>query len=291
MGCAASTQKGTASSSKVSPDEQPSQPPAEPAQAIPADKPAAQRTEVPADTGAQGTETTAAGDADAGPAKNSPPSASSPPGRTSNGEGTAMASGSTPPAPARISSSVLPKHVSQDELGQLCQATNFDRKQVERLYEVFKVISATAADDGMIDKVEFETALGLRPSLFTDRMFVVFDKNNDRRISFDEFVHSLSVFSARASREAKAEFAFRIYDIDGDGIISREELSRMLRVTIEENALAISDEQFEQLIDTTFEQAGAVGATGLDLEAYLKLVVLRPGMLGNMTIPSLTVSR
>lgn len=46
---------------------------------------------------------------------------------------------------SKMASSVLPKHVSADELGQLCQATNFDRKQVERLYEVFKVISSRCA--------------------------------------------------------------------------------------------------------------------------------------------------
>lgn len=146
-------------------------------------------------------------------------------------------------------------------------------------------------DDGLIDKREFETSLGLKSSLFVDRVFAIFDRNSDKSITFEEFVTGLSVFSARASREAKAEMSFRIHDIDGDGLISREDLSQMVRATIVENSLQISDEQLEVLIATTFEQAGAADRPGLTLSDFNGLVKQRPAMLSNMTIASISVSR
>jgi hypothetical protein len=47
------------------------------------------------------------------------------------------------------------------------------RAQVERLYETFKIISSSGANDGLIDRPKFELALGLRSSLFVDRIFQV----------------------------------------------------------------------------------------------------------------------
>jgi serine/threonine-protein phosphatase 2B regulatory subunit len=146
-------------------------------------------------------------------------------------------------------------------------------------------------DDGLIDKAEFESSLGLRKSLFADRIFEIFDKNSDNHITFEEFVLGLSTFSARASREAKAQMSFLVHDIDGDGLISREDLGKMVRATIDENALNISDEHFDQLIATTFEQAGAADKPGLTLDDFIGLVKQRPAMLSNMTIASISVSR
>mmetsp|Transcript_5663 Transcript_5663/g.14149 ORF Transcript_5663/g.14149 Transcript_5663/m.14149 type:complete len:264 (+) Transcript_5663:94-885(+) len=206
--------------------------------------------------------------------------------------GASVSDSSSEPGQLRTSTSaILPKHISPDELGQLCQATNFDRKQVERLYEVFKVISSSSDDDGLIDKKEFETALGLKSSLFVDRIFAIFDRNSDHKITFEEFVVGLSTFSSRASREDKAAMSFRIFDIDGDGVISREDLGLMVRATIRENDVNISDEQFEVLIATTFEQAGASEKKGISADQFLALVIQRPAMLSNMTIASISVSR
>ena len=80
--------------------------------------------------------------------------------------------------------------------------------QVEKLYELFKVISSSGDDDGLIDKSEFQQALGLKRNLFVDRMFELFDANGDKNINFTEFVAGLSVFTKRAKGEEKARFSF-----------------------------------------------------------------------------------
>lgn len=78
--------------------------------------------------------------------------------------------------------------------------------------------------------------------------------------------------------------SFRIHDLDGDGLISREDLSRMMRATVAESALQVSAEQLDVLIATTFEQAGAADKPGLTLDDFNALVRERPAMLANMTI-------
>ena len=161
------------------------------------------------------------------------------------------------------------------------------RAQVEKLYELFKVISSSGDDDGLIDKSEFQQALGLKRNLFVDRMFELFDANGDKNINFTEFVAGLSVFTKRAKGEEKARFSFRMYDFNADGKIDKAELGRMLQATIEENSLNITPEAAQELLDATFAEAECAESGLMTFDEYQALVTKKPQLLEFMTITSL----
>ena len=158
---------------------------------------------------------------------------------------------------------------------------------MEKLYELFKVISSSGDDDGLIDKSEFQQALGLKRNLFVDRMFELFDANGDKNINFTEFVAGLSVFTKRAKGEEKARFSFRMYDFNADGKIDKAELGRMLQATIEENSLNITPEAAQELLDATFAEAECAEAGLMTFDEYQALVTKKPQLLEFMTITSL----
>ena len=160
-------------------------------------------------------------------------------------------------------------------------------QQVEKLYELFKVISSSGDDDGLIDKSEFQQALGLKRNLFVDRMFELFDANGDKNINFTEFVAGLSVFTVRAKAAEKARFSFRMYDFNADGKIDKAELGRMLQATIEENSLNITPEAAQELLDATFVEAECAEAGTMTFDEYQALVTKKPQLLEFMTITSL----
>jgi Ca2+-binding EF-hand superfamily protein len=147
---------------------------------------------------------------------------------------------------------------------------------VEKLYELFKVISSSGDDDGLIDKSEFQSALGLKRNLFVDRMFELFDANGDQSINFAEFVAGLSTFTTRAKPAEKAKFSFKMYDFNGDELIDKQELGRMLQATIDENNLNISPAQAQQLIDDTFEEANTATPGYITFEEYSAMVSKKP---------------
>lgn len=160
----------------------------------------------------------------------------------------------------------MSSQLSDEEISELQEQTGFTRSQIIRLHN--RYLSLAKSDEGQ--KVTREDLLRI-PEIHInplgDRIVDAFFPAHDERsmltasINFRQFVETLARFRpVKAntvendinSREAKLDFAFRMYDVNGDHFITRDELLSLLSMMVGSN---ITPEQLASIADRTILEA------------------------------------
>lgn len=66
---------------------------------------------------------------------------------------------------------------------------------------------------------------------FAEHVFRTFDTDGNNMVDFQEFVVGLFVSSSQ-DMDKKLNWAFRVYDINGDGYITKDEMSKIITVSM-----------------------------------------------------------
>jgi len=88
----------------------------------------------------------------------------------------------------------------------------------------------------------------LKSSALIDNIFRVFDEDKDDCISFKEYINNLILMSPMASYDEKLKFSFNIYDKDGDGYISLDDLKTVITAIMVENGLVATNDNIQEIL-------------------------------------------
>eukprot|EP01095_Lingulamoeba_sp_RSL-Kostka_P011508 TRINITY_DN439_c0_g1_i1.p1 TRINITY_DN439_c0_g1~~TRINITY_DN439_c0_g1_i1.p1 ORF type:complete len:270 (-),score=116.78 TRINITY_DN439_c0_g1_i1:52-861(-) len=114
--------------------------------------------------------------------------------------------------------------------------TNFNQVEVQNLHKVFDQISG---ESGELTSEQFQNALealeeyGLKKFAHLpmgQRLFNLFDVNNDNVVDLKEFFTGFSML-CKGTDEDKLDLTFNVFDADGNGYITQDELLDMYMST------------------------------------------------------------
>jgi len=165
--------------------------------------------------------------------------------------------------------------LAPDDIAEISQDTGFTSSQIERLWSRFT--SLDKQQKGFLTREDFLRIPELAINPLGDRIVHAFFRDSaqksddggandetdgiDERVNFPDFVRVLAHFrplkknvekNKLNGREEKLRFAFRMYDLDGDERISKEELLAVLTMMVGAN---ICEEQLVSIAERTIMEA------------------------------------
>ncbi|KAF5741750.1 Calcium-binding EF-hand family protein isoform 2 [Tripterygium wilfordii] len=137
----------------------------------------------------------------------------------------------------------------------------FTQQEIVSLYQRFCQLDRNAK--GFISADEFMSVPEIAMNPLSQRLLKMVDGLN-----FKDFVAFLSAFSAKASASQKIELIFKVYDSDGNGKVSFNDI---LQVLGDLSGPFMSDEQREQVLSQLLKEAGYTKDSYLMLDDFHKV--------------------
>ncbi|XP_039263498.1 calsenilin-like isoform X4 [Styela clava] len=114
-------------------------------------------------------------------------------------------------------------------LSSLTQTTKFTKEELKSMYRTFK----NECPSGVVYEDTFKSIYSqFFPSgdsnMYAHYLFNAFDDNQEGYICFEDFVMSLSSL-LRGKFEEKLQWIFKLYDINHDGFITKEEMQDIVK--------------------------------------------------------------
>ena len=128
----------------------------------------------------------------------------------------------------------LERHLPADQVDELRRLTAFSGDEIRTWHAQF----SRRCPDGRMTPDDFHVMYAqLFPdgdaTAFAQRVFHAYDRDRNGVIDFREFVISVSI-SSRGSIDDKLRWIFGIYDVDGDGHVTEDEVRDMCEVGVVE---------------------------------------------------------
>jgi len=149
--------------------------------------------------------------------------------------------------------------------GEMCSC--FDPEEIARLGKRFRKLDLD--NNGALSVDEFMSLPELQQNPLVQRVIEIFDQDGNGEVDFREFIEGVSQFSVKGDKQQKLKFAFKIYDVDKDGLISNGELFTVLKMMVGNN---LKDSQLQQIVDKTIIYADKDGDGKINFEEFCGVV-------------------
>jgi len=124
-------------------------------------------------------------------------------------------------------------NLSPQSMRELCKQVNFTSDEIKEWYNEYK--KSLSKGESELTRKQFREVYNSLfagdATDFAEHVFRTFDKDGSGSVNFEEFLIGLYLSGDNQS-DAQLKWAFDMYDIDGDGQISRTEMRTIVSVSI-----------------------------------------------------------
>eukprot|EP01006_Ploeotia_vitrea_P031625 TRINITY_DN63957_c0_g1_i1.p1 TRINITY_DN63957_c0_g1~~TRINITY_DN63957_c0_g1_i1.p1 ORF type:complete len:596 (-),score=78.50 TRINITY_DN63957_c0_g1_i1:113-1900(-) len=176
------------------------------------------------------------------------------------------------PAPPVGQNVVQARNAKKTALEEFAKENNLKPESIKKSYKRFQ---ATDKDkSGLIDYTEFCEVLQVDPSPQCEGVFKLYDYDKTGQIDAREFLIAASNYTG-AGKEDKLKFAFMSFDDEGNGVITKAELLKILKA----NHMASHDAEVARKADTIMAQADKDGDGVITFDEFVIVSKKFPNIL------------
>jgi len=167
--------------------------------------------------------------------------------------------------------------LQEQEIEEIHNVTGFSNHQIVRLYSRFT--SLDKGNTGSLSREDFLRIPELAINPLGDRIVHAFFSEDtiEHGVNFKQFMTTLARFrpiknkssDELNSREEKLKFAFKLYDLDNDGKVSRDELIAVLTMMVGTN---IAMDQLSSIADRTVSEADTNKDGEIGFDEFVKVM-------------------
>ena len=164
--------------------------------------------------------------------------------------------------------------LDNQEAAELLRETNFTPKEIKRIHKRF--VRLDIHGRGYVTIHDLATLPDVDKNPLGDRIWRILTKSGENSIDFKEFVKALATFNDKGNEEEKIKFLFNIYDIDGDGFVTKEELFVILKSLV---GNSLTNAQLEQISTKTIDDVDTTGEGKMGFEDFKKIFMSKSNFM------------
>lgn len=172
-------------------------------------------------------------------------------------------------------------NLSKQELEKYEKETHYNRNEIKMFHKQFY----DEVPGGYIFAKDFHLLtdmLGIKNQFISNILFSTFDLDNDKKISFPEFLYNISIMNKGTKEEKLAcklinriiyLVIFRMYDLDKDGFISKDEMYKVISelYVMMGDLVSLQGEEYDsaiKLVDKVFHEMNVSKNGKLSFEEF-----------------------
>eukprot|EP01041_Mallomonas_annulata_P001088 gene1088-2119_t len=180
------------------------------------------------------------------------------------------------------------KGANRMAIAAMSNVTHVEKREIINLQIKLKEIALREGKPTTVNRVQFTEALvavgiNQNDADILDKLFTMFDKTGDDQIEYKDFIVGIAPLISGTPAD-KIEFAFRLHDYDGSGLLKSGEmyniLSTMNRVASYFGDPVVTEDQIHFLVRDIYEMADQEGSSvQINFAEYIKVIADHPTLI------------